>query len=237
MPRGWNLLELPRRISLLPKKSLSRALCPYIWEVRNISGLDFFSRIILNMQNDQIQEKPSMGFVGNHESLICFCFPAAVSAPCPTPSAESCLTLWCTSTWASAPTEQCPPTSSRSRQPLFTLIPSTHSGSSLETRTESFTWEWVLVGAGPWVDHKQHQCHQGLGVPCHHKPSKCPCERITASQNLSTLWRFILKCAFVSSLKSLLLLCLKTLHWESISILNYYIANNNQECLAILWHP
>lgn len=36
MPRGWNLLELPRRISLLPEKSLSRALCPYIWEVREI---------------------------------------------------------------------------------------------------------------------------------------------------------------------------------------------------------
>lgn len=36
MPRGWNLLELPRRISLLSEKSLSRALCPYIWEVREI---------------------------------------------------------------------------------------------------------------------------------------------------------------------------------------------------------
>lgn len=34
MQRGWNLLELPWRISLLPKKSLSRALCPNIWEVR-----------------------------------------------------------------------------------------------------------------------------------------------------------------------------------------------------------
>lgn len=77
------------------------------------------------------------------------CAAAAACARCPTPFAGSCPTRWCTSTWASAPTGPCPPTSSRSRPPASTPIPSTPSGSSLAMRTESSTWGWVLGALRP----------------------------------------------------------------------------------------
>lgn len=160
MQRGWNLLELPRRISLLPKKSLSRALRPHIWEVRgNISLL----------QNDPHQATWGDTLESKHQvfaaiSFILLCFPAAVSALYQTPFAGSCPTLWCTNTWASALTERYPPTSSRSRQPPSTLIPLTHSGSSLGMKMESFTWEWVLVGVGFSAGDKNHWVMTPKGV-------------------------------------------------------------------------
>lgn len=39
MQRGRNLLELPRRVPLLPQKSLSRALCPYLGEPLLVPGV------------------------------------------------------------------------------------------------------------------------------------------------------------------------------------------------------
>lgn len=153
-------------------------------------------------------------FVCNYHSFTHFCFSAAVSALYRMPFAESCLTLLCTNTWASVQTEQCPPISSRFRQPLFTLILLTHSGSSLETKMESFTWEWVLVG--PWVGYKDHWCYQGVRMPCHFDKSiKCSCKSITASQSLLIFYISLLKVLDFRVLKSLLLLYLKTLNWES----------------------
>lgn len=160
MQRGWNLLELPWRISLLPKKSLSRALCPYNREVRGKISLWGFLSIILKRQQKQLQPKASAICV--QLSFIRFCFSAAASALYQTSFAGSCLTPWCTNTWASAQTDQCPRISSRFRQPLFSLILSTHSGSSLETKMENFTWEWVLAAIGPWAGHENLWCHQGV---------------------------------------------------------------------------
>lgn len=147
-------------------------------------------------------KRKQVSFVGNYHSFIRFCFSAAASALYQMPFAESCLTLLCTNTWASVQTEQCPLISSRFRQPLFTLILLTHSGSSLEMKMENFTWEWVLVGVGPWAGYKNHWCYQGVIVPCHFdKPIKCPCKSIMASQSLSAFWYFLIKCAWLPNFK------------------------------------
>lgn len=118
-----------------------------------------FLSIILKRQH-QLQPKANTTCV--QLTFIRFCFSAAASALYQTSFAGSCLTPWCTNTWASAQTDQCPRISSRFRQPLFSLILSTHSGSSLETRMENFTWEWVLAALGPWAGHENLWCHQGV---------------------------------------------------------------------------